>query len=150
MANSYTSTYIHYVFSTKNRELTIDNELKTRLHAYLGGIAKEVKMNPIAIGGTANHVHVLVFMPSVMSLSKGIQLLKANSSRWVHEEFPRKSYFSWQVGYSGFSVSPKQIQNVSNYINNQEEHHRIRTFEEEYLSFLRDSGIEFDEKYVWG
>jgi REP element-mobilizing transposase RayT len=150
MANSYTSTYIHYVFSTKNRENLIDKELKTRLHDYLGGIAREVKMKPLAIGGTSNHVHILVSMPPVMSLSKGIQLLKTNSSRWIHEEFPGKSYFSWQVGYSGFSVSPKQIQNVCNYINGQEEHHRIRTFEEEYLSFLRESGIEFDENYVLG
>jgi putative transposase len=150
MANSYTSVNIHFVFSTKNRDNLIDKRMKSRLYEYLGGIAKEIKMVPLAIGGTNNHVHVLVSMPPVISPSKGIQLLKTNSSRWIHEEFPNKSGFSWQVGYSGFSVSPRQIQNVKNYINSQEEHHRLKTFEEEYVGFLKDSGIEYDEKYVWG
>jgi len=150
MANSFTAMYIHFVFSTKNREDIIDSTIKSRFHDYLGGIARESKMVPLAIGGTSDHVHILVSVPPVLSPSKSIQLLKTNSSRWIHEEFPRKSGFAWQIGYSGFSVSPKQIQNVRNYINRQEEHHRIRNFEQEYLSFLRESGIEFDEKYVWG
>jgi putative transposase len=150
MANSYTSINIHFVFSTKNREHVIDSELKTRLHEYLGGIARELKMVPLAIGGTSNHVHILVLLPPVLSPAKGIQLLKTNSSRWVHEEFPGKKGFGWQVGYSAFSVGPGHIEKVRNYINGQEEHHRVRTFEEEYISFLKESGIEFDEKYLWG
>ena len=150
MANSYTSMNIHFVFSTKNRVSLIDNKLKTRLHYYLGGIAREIKMVPLAVGGTSNHVHILVSVPPVLSPAKGIQLLKTNSSRWIHEEFPGMAGFSWQVGYSAFSVSPRLIGNVRSYIHRQEEHHRIRTFEEEYVGFLKESGIEYDEKYVWG
>jgi putative transposase len=150
MANSFTSVNIHFVFSTKNRENLIDYSIRSRLYGYLGGIAKGNKMEPLAIGGTDNHVHILVSIPPIMSPSKGIQLLKTNSSRWIHEEFPKKSGFSWQTGYSGFSVSPRQIINVKHYINRQEEHHRLKTFEEEYIDFLKESGIEYDENYVWG
>jgi REP element-mobilizing transposase RayT len=150
MAHSYTSVNIHFVFSTKNRENLIDSSIRLRLHAYLGGIAKETKMVPLAIGGTDNHIHILVSMSPVLSPSKAIQILKTNSSRWIHEEFPKKSRFSWQVGYSGFSVSPRQLNNVKSYIHRQEEHHRLKSFEEEYVGFLRESGIEFDDKYVWG
>jgi len=150
MANTYTSIYIHFVFSTKNRENLIDKKVRSQLHAYLGGIAKEIKLVPLAIGGTSNHVHLLISMTTAISISKCLQLLKANSSRWIHETFPSKMGFAWQVGYSGFSVSPKQIRNVKKYIDNQEEHHRKKSFEEEYISFLKESGIEYDEKYIWG
>jgi putative transposase len=150
MANTYTSMNIHFVFSTKNRENLINNKIRTRLFAYLGGIAREIKALPLAIGGTGNHVHLLISMSPVISASKCIQTIKANSSKWIHEEFPKNKGFAWQAGYSGFSVSPRQIQNVRNYIENQEEHHRIKTFEEEYLHFLKESGIEYDEKYIWG
>jgi REP element-mobilizing transposase RayT len=150
MANSYTSMNIHFVFSTKQRENLIDSKMMSKLFAYMGGIANELRMVPLAIGGTSNHVHLLLSMPPVLSPSKGIQVIKTNSSRWIHQEYPKKSGFMWQIGYSGFSVSPRQIQNVRNYINRQEEHHRVRTFEAEYLNFLKESGIDFDEKYVWG
>ena len=150
MANSFTSMNIHFVFSTKNRENFIDSSMRARLHGYLGGVARENKMNPLAIGGTNNHVHILVSMPPVLSPSKIIQLLKTNSSRWIHEEFPGMAGFAWQSGYSGFSVSPKQITNVINYISRQEEHHKLKSYEEEYLGFLKESGIEFEERYIWG
>ena len=150
MAHTFTSLNIHFVFSTKNRETLIEKEFKSRLHAYLGGIAKEMKLVPLAIGGTNNHVHLLLSVSPVISPSKCMQILKTNSSKWIHEEFPARSGFAWQAGYSGFSISPRNIQNVRNYIENQEEHHRVITFEEEYLSFLKESGVEFDEKDIWG
>ena len=150
MANSFTSINIHFVFSTKNRKCLIDDKIKSRLWGYMGGIAKDNKMTALAIGGTNNHVHMLLSMPAVLSPAKSIQLIKSNSSKWVNEEFRHKTGFSWQVGYSGFSVGPKQIKNVINYINRQEEHHRIKSFEEEYISFLEESGIEYEEQYVWG
>ena len=149
MAKSFTSMHIHFVFSTKYRENTISDLMKERLYAYLGGIAKQNKMIPLAIGGTSNHMHLLISMPPVISPSKGIQLLKTNSSKWINEEFRGRSRFTWQAGYSGFSVSPRHIQNVKNYIKRQEEHHTRRTFEQEYLDFLKDSGIEFDENHLW-
>ncbi len=150
MASTFTSMHIHFVFSTKNRENVIDDLLKARLWAYLGGIARQNKMTALAVGGTGNHVHMLISIPAAISPSKAMQLVKANSSKWINEEFPDKSKFAWQEGYSGFSVSPNQIQRVINYIFGQEEHHRIKSFEEEYLGFLKDSGIEFDERYLWG
>jgi REP element-mobilizing transposase RayT len=150
MANTYTSLNIHFVLSTKNRENLIDMKIRSQLHAYLGGIANEIKLVPLAIGGTGNHVHLLISMSPVISVSKCLQLLKANSSKWIHEKFPSKKGFAWQTGYSGFSVSPKYIQNVKNYINNQEEHHKTKSFEEEYIGFLKESGIDYDERYLWG
>ena len=150
MANSYTSMNIHFVFSTKNRKNLIDSQMRSRLCTYIGGIARQHNMVALAVGGTENHVHMLISIPVTITPSKVVQLIKANSSRWIKEEFPKRSGFSWQVGYSGFSVSPRQIKNVMNYINRQEDHHRIMTFEEEYVGFLKDSGIEYDEQYIWG
>ena len=150
MANSFTSLNIHFVFSTKNRERLIDKTLQARLWAYMGGIARNHKMVPLAIGGTENHVHLLISVPASLSPSKCIQLIKSNSSKWINEEKLNKKGFAWQVGYSGFSVSPKRIGNVINYISGQEEHHRVKSFEEEYVEFLKDSGIEYDEQYLWG
>lgn len=150
MANSYTALNIHFVFSTKNRKHLIDNNIQPILWAYMGGIAKDYKMVALAIGGTENHVHMLVSIPAVLSPAKCMQVIKSNSSKWVNEEFRHKTGFSWQVGYSGFSVSPRQIENVIKYINKQEEHHRKITFEEEYLGFLKDTGIVYDERYIWG
>ena len=150
MASTLTSMYIHFVFSTKNRENLIDNNLKSNLWAYMGGIARQNNMVAIAVGGTGNHVHMLISIPASISPSKAIQLVKANSSKWINEGNHKKFRFSWQVGYGGFTVSPRQIGNVKTYILRQEEHHRIKTFEEEYIGFLKDSGIEYDERYLWG
>jgi len=150
MAATFTSMYIHFVFSTKNRENLIDNKMKSHLWAYMGGIASQNKMVALAVGGSGNHIHMLLSIPAAISPSKAIQLVKANSSKWINEENHNKVRFSWQVGYGGFTVSPRQIEKVINYIQGQEEHHRIKTFEEEYVGFLKDSGIEYDERYLWG
>lgn len=150
MANTYTSLNIHFVFSTKNRKNLVNGKIRSRLYAYLGGIAREINAKPLAIGGTGNHIHMLLSLPPVLSVSKCILTLKSNSSKWIHEEFPKNKGFAWQAGYSGFSVSPRQSRNVRQYIENQEEHHRIRTFEEEYIDFLKESAIGYDEKYIWG
>jgi putative transposase len=150
MAHSFTSLNIHFVFSTKNRKCLIDDQIKSRLWEYMGGIAKQQNMKAIAIGGTSNHIHMLVSLPAAITPAKSVQLIKSNSSKWVNEEFPNKRGFCWQVGYSGFSVSPRQIQKVINYINAQEECHRIKSFEEEYIGFLQNSGISYEERFVWG
>jgi putative transposase len=149
MAKSFISVNIHFVFSTKKREHFIKNEMKPLLWAYMGGIAKQNKMVALAVGGTGNHAHILISIPAAISPSKAVQLIKSGSSKWIHEEFPAHSHFSWQVGYSAFSVSPKRIQHVVDYINNQEDHHRTRTFQEEYVAFLKSNGFEYDEKHIW-
>ena len=149
MANTYTSINHHYIFSTKNRVPSIVGNFKERLHAFMGGVARENRMTARYIGGVADHVHLLVSMPTTLSIARSIQLIKGRSSIWVHESFPEMQDFAWQEGYGAFSVSISQLAATAAYIENQEEHHRHRSFQEEYLSFLKKHGIEYDEKYLW-
>jgi putative transposase len=124
--------------------------LQERLWPYLGGIAKENNFKALAIGGIEDHIHMLLSLPASISLSKAMQLVKGGSSKWVHDEFPERRDFSWQEGYGGFSVGISQIEETTRYIVNQCEHHRTRTFQEEYLAFLDKHGIQYDPQYVWG
>jgi len=145
MSHTYTATYTHCVFSTKERQTTIADELRPKLWAYLNGIAQNLKLAAIAIGGTANHVHLLLRIPSVLTVSEVVQKLKANSSRWMGEN----SEFQWQEGYAAFSVSPSSIEKVKNYVLRQEEHHRTRGFEEELLGLLDKAGIPHNVEEVF-
>ncbi len=150
MANTYTSLHYHIVFSTKNRENHIRAEAGDRIWAFLGGIARENKMKALCVGGTENHIHILIMTPPAMAPSKMVQLLKGGSSKWIHETFPEMRTFAWQDGYGAFTVSKSQIPEVIRYIENQHEHHRGKSFQEEYLAFLKTHGIEYDDRYVWG
>ncbi len=152
MAHSYVCCHIHYIFSTKNRRSFITPELEERLWPYMGGIARQHKMRALAIGGTENHVHLLISLPSTLSIAKAIQLIKGGSSTWVSETFPEHKDFEWQEGYGAFSVSISHIDNTIAYIHdqNQKEHHKTQTFQEEYLAFLKKHGISYDERFVWG
>ena len=150
MSHSYNSCYIHYIFSTKDRQPWMTEELRTRLFEYMGGIAKTHHMKSIRVGGIANHVHQLVSIPSTLPVAKAIQLIKGNSSKWIHESFPHHRYFAWQEGYGAFSISVSQIERTVAYIENQPEHHRVKTFEEEFVQILQKHGLEYDDRYVWG
>lgn len=150
MAHSYVSLKVHYIFSTKNRQKIITPELEQRLWPYMGGIARENKMIALAVGGIDDHVHLLLALPSTLSVAKAIQLVKGGSSKWVSETFPSHRDFEWQEGYGAFSISMSHIDDTIAYINNQKEHHRQQTFEEEYLAILCKHGIEYDERYIWG
>ncbi|MCK9399057.1 MAG: IS200/IS605 family transposase [Bacteroidales bacterium] len=150
MANSFISMNIHYVFSTKNREKFIEKELQQRLWPYMGGIAKQNNIIAHSIGGTEDHAHLLLSLPGSISPSKAIQLIKSGSSKWIHESFPDKSGFYWQTGYAAFSVSISNIDRIIKYIQNQEKHHKTVTFQQEYLAFLKNSGIDYDERHIWG
>ncbi|MEM9235140.1 MAG: transposase [Verrucomicrobiota bacterium] len=118
------------------------------MHAYLGGVAGNLEVVPLAIGGVADHVHLLIGIRATHTLAEVIRQIKAVSSHWVHEEIGMEK-FSWQEGYGAFTVSPSQCQSVADYIADQEDHHRKRSFKEEYRSLLEKSGVEFDEKYLW-
>ena len=144
MAHTYASNFIHCVFSTKERRLLIPVARNAELYAYLGGIARGEGFSLIAAGGTANNVHLLFVLPAYYSLAHAVQKLKGSSSRWMGDGF------SGQEGYGAFSVSPSQVEVVKGYIQNQEEHHRKRDFEQEYVTLLRNGGIEYDERYVFG
>jgi REP element-mobilizing transposase RayT len=128
----------------------INEDVEERLYPYLGGIARENKMKAIAIGGVADHVHMLLSLPSTLSLAKAEQLLKGGSSLWMHSEFPQIRDFDWQEGYGGFSIGVSQVASTIEYIKNQKAHHKKISFEEEYRSFLKKHGIEFDERYLFG
>jgi len=144
MAHTYASNFIHCIFSTKDRRPLIDATRTSELYAYLGGIARSEGFSLVAAGGTANHLHLLFILPASHSLAHSIQKLKGSSSRWMG------SGFSWQEGYGAFSVSPSQVPVVRKYIQNQEQHHRKQDFEQEFIALLRNCGVAYDERYVFG
>jgi putative transposase len=144
--HSFTSILIHSFWSTKNREAMLNAELRDRLWPYLGGIARENKMKALAPGGTADHVHMLISLPATLSVAKALQLLKGNSSKWIHETFPKLHAFEWQEGYGAFSIGISGIDDTVAYIRNQTEHHRTRSFREEFIAMLRRHGFDYDER----
>ena len=150
MANTYTSLHYHIVFSTKNRVKNISERIERRVWAYLGGVARKHRMTALQVGGYEDHVHALVIAPPSVAPSQAVQFLKGESSRWMHEEFPELRGFAWQDGYGAFTVGKSNLSQVIRYIQTQREHHRKRTFQEEYLEFLQRHGVEYDEQYVWG
>ena len=150
MAHTYTSCLVHYVFSTKDRRNLLSEDLRKRLWPYLGGIARQNDMKALAVGGTDNHVHILLSLPATVSIAKAIQLIKGGSSKWIHDNFPTHVSFSWPEGYGAFSISVSGLADTIAYIERQEEHHKTRTFEEEYVGFLKKHGLEYNERYIWG
>ena len=147
MSHTYCTNLVHCVFSTKERRDLIPENLQHRLFAYVRGIAKNLHIQILAIGGTANHVHILMALPARECLSNAIRDLKANSSRWTSESGHN---FSWQEGFGAFSVSPSQVATVKQYIRNQAQHHKKRNFEEEFVLLLEKSGVDYDPVHVFG
>jgi putative transposase len=141
MSHTHAANFVHCVFSTKERRALIPAELQDRLYVYLLGIANNLNFTILAAGGTSNHVHLLIGLPPALSLAEVVQKLKANSSRWLGENGVQ---FEWQKGYGAFSVSPSLLSTVQAYIRNQAEHHRKRSFEEEFLALLKKSGVAYD------
>jgi len=107
-------------------------------------------MKALEIGGMEDHVHLLLSIPSTLSIANAMQLIKGGSSKWVHDTFPEHANFEWQEGYGAFTVGISQVPDTRPYIINQREHHRTKTFQEEYIAFLEKHGIEYDPRYVWG
>jgi putative transposase len=149
MADTFFSLNVHCVFSTKNREPLLAGEIKDRVWAFMGGIAKQNKIKPLCIGGVADHVHLLVSLPTTLSVAKAVQIIKGGSSTWMHGAFSPLRHFAWQSGYGAFTVSASHIGETIRYIKNQEDHHRLKSFQEEYVAFLKKHGIQFDERYLW-
>ena len=149
MSHSFINSLHHCVFSTKERRLMITPELQPRLFQYIGGIARENKIKLLAAGGVDDHVHLLISMPSTISIAKAMQLVKGGSSKWIHETFAEHRMFEWQEGYGAFSIGVGDIERTTNYINNQAGHHRKMDFKTEFLAFLKKHGIEYDEKYIF-
>ncbi len=148
MAHTFSNLLYHVIFGTKDRQHSIEAELRSDLHAYLGGIVRELGGLAVIINGTSDHVHALLKFPPRIAIADAVRVMKTNSSKWVHETH-RRSKFAWQSGYSAFSVSESGIAAVRTYIERQEEHHRKKTFAEEYLEFLDKHGVTFDQRYVF-
>lgn len=148
MPHTFTSLLVHCVFSTKERRKSIPREFQLRLWAYLGGIARSNNIKPLTIGGTEDHVHLLLSIPASMSVAKAVQLIKSGSSKWVHENTTYKG-FAWQEAYGAFTIGISQVPHTTAYIKRQPEHHAKRRYEDEFLAFLKKHGIQFDEKYLF-
>jgi putative transposase len=149
MGHSYTNLLYHIVFSTKDRQPWLDTETSTRLYDYLGGAIRSEKGTSISINGCADHIHLLAKLRQDKAVSDVLRDIKANSSGWVHREFPKLKAFGWQSGYGAFTVSQSQVKTVKRYIANQQVHHRRRSFKEEFIALLEAHEIEYDAKYLW-
>jgi len=149
MGHTYTNLLTHLIFSTKNRLPYLQAERRDDVFAYLGGIVRELKGTAVNVNGVSDHVHALIRLPAAVAVAKAVEIMKANSSRWIHEHRVLHRSFSWQSGYAAFSVSESVADGVSRYISTQQEHHRRVTFQEELIAFFKKSGIEYDERYLW-
>jgi len=149
VAHTFTNLLIHVIFSTKNGELWIHQDIEHRIWSYLGGIARENDIKALPIGGIENHLHLLLGVPPSLALSKALQLIKGGSSGWIKETFPAMLGFGWQDGYAAFSVSKSQIAEIEDYIRKQREHHQSKTFEEDYRAFLDRHEIDYKEEYLF-
>ncbi len=149
MGQSLAKQYTHIIFSTKYQEPLIIEPVEQELYKYIGGICKSLECNPIQVGGYKNHVHILCILSKKIALMTLLEEVKANSSRWIKTVDNRLKHFSWQNGYGAFSVNPLGVSQVEEYIANQHEHHRKRSFKEEYLAFLDKFKIDYDKRYLW-
>ncbi len=149
MANTFTQIYIHIVFSVKGRQNLIEKKWKDELHKYICGIINGKDQKAYAIGGMADHIHILVSIKPDIAISDLVRDIKANSSKWMNKKLFGVGKFQWQEGFGAFSYAQSQLDTVINYINNQEQHHQKKSFREEYLDMLQKYNIEYDEKYLF-
>jgi putative transposase len=149
MPQSFACLHYHLTFSSKHRQPLLTPDLSERIFEYIGGILKPHKGVLVAAGGTVDHVHLLVSLSRSMAVAEAVRLIKTNSSGWVHDIFPEQEGFAWQTGYGAFAVSYSHLDMVRQYLARQEEHHRIKTFQEEFLEFLQRHDLEYDERYIW-
>jgi len=150
MPQSLARVLVHIVFSTKNRQpFLADREIRHEMHAYLGGTCNELQCSVLTVGGAADHVHVLCALSRKLTIAKVVGDIKRGSSKWIKTEGRMLTKFAWQNGYGVFSVGQSEVERVRQYIEGQEDHHRKKTFQDEYRSFLKEFGVEYDERYVW-
>ncbi|MCD7931490.1 MAG: transposase [Tannerellaceae bacterium] len=149
MAHSLTKLYTHIIFHIKDINSPIRASEFNSLYNYIGVILKDNGSIPIQIGGTHDHIHILCAASKNISLAKLVEEIKRHSSRWIKTLDSFYRCFAWQTGYGAFSVSPSICNKTIDYIKNQEQHHKKMTFKEEYILFLKEYGIDYNEKYLW-
>ena len=150
MSHTFTKLLYHVVYATKGRRAMLRGEVKSRLRRYTRGVVANHEGILLELDGDATHAHLLAAVKPMIAVATFVQKVKSNTSRWVSRQFPRLREFSWQVGYSAFTVSESMRERVAAYIRNQEEHHRGQTFEEELAELLRRHGVEFDAERCLG
>ncbi|MCC6683623.1 MAG: IS200/IS605 family transposase [Bacteroidia bacterium] len=149
MANTYTQIHIQFVFAVKHRIGLIQSSWKDELYKYITGIVQNHKHKLLAINGMPDHIHILVGIRPNQSISELMQDVKGSSSKWINERKLVPGRFEWQEGYGAFSYSASQLKDVINYIQKQEEHHKTKTFKEEYITILKKAEVDFDEQYLF-
>jgi putative transposase len=149
MASTFTNLLYHIVYSTKYRRNQIDESLREEMYRYIGGIIREHGGVQLEIGGMPDHVHILAKFSPHIAVSEMLKLIKANSSKWVNQRDDRRERFAWQTGYSAFSVSESQVPKIRRYIQDQPEHHKVRTFRDEFIEILKRHNVDYDERYLF-
>lgn len=149
MPQSLSSILIHLIFSTKNREPFITEEIEPQLHPYLASIFRRLKSPSLAINGTADHIHILFSLSRTIDVAELVEEVKTGSSKWIKTKGAHFQNFSWQRGYGAFSIGQSQVFATKRYIERQKTHHQRVTFQEEYRTFLKSYGIDYDERFVW-
>ncbi|MBK8390022.1 MAG: IS200/IS605 family transposase [Saprospiraceae bacterium] len=149
MANTYTQIHIHAVFAVRNRECLIKKEWKVELYKYMTAIIQNNNHKVLVINGVEDHVHILFGMRPTQALSELMQMIKGDSSKWINQNKLTTFKFSWQEGFGAFSYSKSHVGNVVNYINNQEQHHKKKSFHEEYMEMLKKYEVDFDPNYIF-
>jgi len=149
MPQSLTQIFLHIVFSTKNRYPFLEGSVDDELYAYIGASINRLDGIPISINGVCDHIHILTAFPRTITVADFVKDVKANSSRWLKTKGEQYQNFGWQDGYGAFSVSSSKKQVVANYIARQKEHHKQANFKSEFLQFLREYDVKYDERYVW-
>ena len=148
MSQSFTNLLYHLIFSTKDRRPIITLDYQPRLYDYIGGIIRELGGVSLGINGIEDHVHVVTKLRPDKALSDVLRVLKCNASGWMHDVFPSLAEFSWQRGYAAFTVSQSNVEEVSRYVAGQKEHHKKISFRDEFIGFLEENYIEYDERFV--
>ena len=149
MPQSYCNLLYHVVFGTKQRQRWLDDQVRPRIHEYLGGVIRGEGGIALAIGGMSDHVHAVVKLPQDQAVSEVLCKVKSHSSGWIHRTFDHLATFAWQSGYGAFSVSASQLEKARRYVLDQPEHHKVFSFEEEYARLLKAHGINVNEKHLW-
>ena len=149
MSQSLSKLYVHAIFHVKNNECLIKPEDDEELYTYIGGVIKLSKSIPIIFNGIENHIHVLCIMSKNICLADLVEDIKRNSSRWIKTKGVHYKNFAWQGGYAGFSVSTSKVEVVKKYIANQKNHHKKQTFQDEYIQFLKEHGVDYNDEFLW-
>ena len=149
MPQSLANLYVHLIFSTKERFPFLSKEVRPDLHAYMATVLANLNCPAVLINSVEDHVHILFNMGRTVTLAQAVEDVKKSSSKWIKTQGAKFAQFAWQAGYGGFSVSESNVPKVANYIRNQEEHHRVKTFQEEYVAMLKRGMVAYEERFLW-